>query len=131
MLGEHRDDHSGIFRTLAFVDGCSVGGHQHVELAKSGCDRSAIKPGNELARIGIDVVDGANIAVVDLLFVVVLDLHYLVAGSKHPTKPLDLAIAGGSECGLQLDVQRPCAGAPRFIGHSTWMSRMGSRPNRL
>src|SRR5260221_63681 len=71
----------------------------------------AIKHGYELARIRIDVVDGANITVVDLLFVVVLDLHHLVGGSKRPTKPLDLAIAGGIECGLQLDVQRPCAGA--------------------
>ncbi len=111
MLGKHRDDHGGIFRTLAFVYGRSVGGHQHVELSKSVCDGPTIKPGNELARIGIDVVDGANIAVVDLLFVVILDLHHFVAGSKRPTKPLDLAIAGGIECGLQLDVQRPCAGA--------------------
>ena len=101
------------------------------ELAKSVCDGPAIKAGNELARIGVDVVDGADIAVVDLLFVVVLDLHHLVAGSKRPTKPLDLAIAGGIERGLQFDVQRPCAGAARFIGHSTWMSRMGSRPNRF
>jgi hypothetical protein len=67
---------------------------------KSVCDGPAIKAGNELARIGIDVVDGTNIAAVDLLFVVVLDLHHLVAGSKRPTKPLDLAIAGGIECGL-------------------------------
>src|SRR6478736_4101309 len=72
MLGEHRDDHGGIFRTLALVDGRSVGGHQHVELAKSVCDGPAIKAGNELARIGINVVDDANVAVVDLLFVVVL-----------------------------------------------------------
>jgi hypothetical protein len=38
------------------------GGHQHVKLAKSVCHGPAIKAGNELARIGIDVVDGANIA---------------------------------------------------------------------
>ena len=64
------------------------------------------KTGDELARIGIDVVDGTNVAVVDLLFVVVLDLHHLVAGSKRPTKPLDLAVAGGIECGLQLETVR-------------------------
>jgi hypothetical protein len=34
MLVEHRDDHGGIFRTLAFVDGRGVGGHQHVKLAQ-------------------------------------------------------------------------------------------------
>src|SRR6478752_3270658 len=53
MLGEHRDDHGGIFRALAFVDGRSVGGHQHVELAKSVCDGPAIKARNELNRVGV------------------------------------------------------------------------------
>jgi hypothetical protein len=52
MLGEHRDDHGGIFRTLAFVDGRSVSEHQRVELAKSVCDRPTIKAGYELTRIG-------------------------------------------------------------------------------
>ena len=65
------------------------------ELAKSVCDGPTIKTGNQLARIGINIVDGANIAVVDLLFVVVLDLHHLVARSKRPTKSRDLTIAGG------------------------------------
>jgi hypothetical protein len=87
MLGEHRDNHGGIFRTLAFVDGRSVAGTS-MSSSPNPCvtDRPS-KFGNELARIGIDVVDGANIAVVDLLFVVVLDLHHLVVQPNH--RPCD------------------------------------------
>src|ERR1700740_2523928 len=35
MLREYRDDHGGIFRTLAFVDRRGIGRRQHVEFAKS------------------------------------------------------------------------------------------------
>ena len=107
----HRDDHGGIFRALALVDGRGIGRHQHVEFAKSVGDGPAVKAGDDLAGVGIDVVDIADVAVVDLLVVVVLDLHDLVAGGEGPAEPLDLAIAGGIERGLQLDVQRPCTHA--------------------
>src|SRR5262249_34050835 len=53
----------------------------------------------------------ANVAVVDLLVIVVLDLHDLVAGGEGPAEPLYLLFAGGVERGLQLNVQRPCARA--------------------
>src|SRR5215475_653548 len=108
MLTHNRDDHGRIFRGLAFVDGCSIGRHQHVEFAKSVSDGPTVKARNDLACVGIDVVDVSDIAVVDLLVIVVLDLHDFVAGSKRPTEALDLVIAGGIERGLQLDVQRTC-----------------------
>src|SRR6202048_1659289 len=88
------------------MNGRRVRGYQHVEFSKSVSDRSAVEARYDLTRVGIDVVDGADIAVVDLLVVVVLDLHHLVAGGKGPAKPLDLPIAGGIERCLQLDVQR-------------------------
>jgi hypothetical protein len=53
--------------------------------------------------------DVANVTVVGLLVVVVLDLHDLVAGGEGPAEPLHLAITGRIEGGLQLDVQRACA----------------------
>jgi hypothetical protein len=105
MLSEHRDDHGGIFRALALVDSRRVGGHQHVEFAESVSDGPTVKASNDLAGIGVDVLDIADIAVVDLLVVVVLDLHDLVAGGEGPAEPLDLAVAGRIERGLQLDVQ--------------------------
>src|SRR5271166_873071 len=121
MLGEHRDDYSWVFRALAFMNGRCVCGHQHVEFSKSVSDRSAVEARDDLTRIGIDVVDGADIAVVDLLVVVVLDLHHLIAERKGPAKPLDLPIAGraqearGPEGGS--DTTRSMAARP------SWMDR--------
>src|SRR5208337_3694116 len=57
------------------------------------------------------VVDVADVAVVDLLVVVILDLHDLVAGRKGPAEPLDLAFAGGVQRRLQFDVERTRADA--------------------
>src|SRR5215831_17208724 len=131
MLGEHRDDHSRVFRALAFMNGRRVRGHQHVELSKSVSDGSALEDRNDLTRSGIDVVDGADIAVVDLLVVVVLDLHHLIAGRKvQPNRSTLRSPAGLSVACSSMFNDRATA-PPRFIGHSTWMSWMGSRPNRL
>src|ERR1700730_5380436 len=105
MLGEHRDDHSWVFRALAFMNGRRVRRHQHIEFSKCVSDRSAVEARNDLTRVGVNLVDGADIAVVDLLVVIVLNLHPLIAGSKGPAKPLDLPTTGGIERGLQLNVQ--------------------------
>src|SRR6516165_4419200 len=131
MLGEHRDYHGGIFRSLALVNGRRVGRHQHVQLTESISEGPAIEAHSDLACVGFNIADVADIAVVDVLFVIVFDLHHFVAGGKGPAEPPDLEIAGRIERCLQLDVQRPPPTPPRFIGHSTWMSRIGSRPNRL
>ena len=60
------------------------------------------------AGVSIDIAD---VAVIDLLVVVVFDLYHLVAGREGPAEVLDLALAGGIEGGLQLDVERAGAGA--------------------
>src|SRR5690349_17040112 len=88
------------------MDGGGIGGHQHVEFPKSISDRPTVEAHDDLTRIGIDIVDIADVAVVDLLVIVVLDLHDFVTGGKSPAKPLHLAIAGGIERCLQLDIQR-------------------------
>ena len=41
VLRHDRDDHSGIFRALALVDGCGINRHQHVEFPKAVGDRRA------------------------------------------------------------------------------------------
>src|SRR5262249_40691951 len=107
MLGEHWDYHRGIFGSLALVNGHRVGRHQHVQFAEPISDAPPIEADNDLARLGVNLIDVADITVVHLLFIVVLDLHHLVAGGKGPAEPLDLAIAGRIERCLQLDVQRP------------------------
>src|SRR5512139_28337 len=85
-----------------------IGRHQHVEFAKPVSDRATVKARNDFACIGVDVADIADVAVIDLLIVIVLDLHDLVAGGEGPAEPLHLAITCGIERCLQFDVQRPC-----------------------
>src|SRR5262249_52708740 len=106
MLSEHWDDYSGIFRSLAFVNGRRVGRHHHIEFTESVFDGSAVEANSYFPSIGVDIVNGADVAVVNLLVVVVLDLHHLVAGGKSPAEAFNLAVAGGIERCLQFDVQR-------------------------
>src|SRR5208337_601019 len=75
VLGQDWDNHGGILGALAFVDGGGVGRNQRVEFAKPVGHRSAVKIGDEFAGFRIHVVDVAYVAVVDLLVVVVFDLH--------------------------------------------------------
>jgi hypothetical protein len=107
MLSEHWDDHRWIFGALAFVNGRRVSGHQHVEFAKAVSDGSAVKAGSDLACIGVDIVDISDIAVINFLVIIVLDLHDFVTRGEGPAEPLHFAIAGGIEGGLQFNVQRP------------------------
>ena len=93
------------------MDGGGIGWQQGGEFAKAVDHRPAIKGRGQFASIGINVIDVANVAVLDLLVVVVLDLHDLVAWRKCPAKPLDLAITGGVQRGLELNVERPRTGA--------------------
>ena len=82
MLREHRDDYCEIFRSLALVNGRSVGRYQRIEFSKSIGYGSTVKAYNDLTSVGINIVDVSDVAVVDLLVVVVLDLHHLVAGQR-------------------------------------------------
>jgi hypothetical protein len=95
VLRHHRDDHGRILRTLAFVDGHGVGRHKRVEFAKPVGDGAAVKAGGEFAIIGIDVVDIADVTVINILCLVVLNLHDLIAGGEGPPEALDLTLARG------------------------------------
>src|SRR5258708_21595822 len=75
MLGEHRVYYGGLFRSLAFFFFFNDTATTEIYTLSLHDALPIFKAGNELARIGIDVVDGANIAVIDLLLVVVFDLH--------------------------------------------------------
>src|SRR6202035_1065219 len=88
------------------MDGRGIGRHQRVEFAEAIGDGAAVETGGEFAGIGVDIVYIADIAVVDVSVVVVLDLHDLVAGGEGPTETLDLALAGGVQRCLEFDVQR-------------------------
>jgi hypothetical protein len=87
------------------VNGGGIGGYQPIEFANPVGHGSVVKRGGELASGGINIFDVADVAVIDVLFVIVLDLHDLVAGRKGRAKTLDLAISGRIEGSLELDVQ--------------------------
>ena len=91
VLGQDGDHHRGILGALALVDGGGIGGNQHVKLAEAVDHRPPVEGRDEFARLGIDVDDIADVAVMDFLVVVILDLHDLVAGRKGPAKALDKA----------------------------------------
>jgi hypothetical protein len=67
VLGEDGDDHGGIFGALALVDGRGIGGDQRVEFAEAVGRGAPVEARLEFPRIGIDIDDVADVAVVDLL----------------------------------------------------------------
>ena len=74
VLGRQRYHHRRIFRALAFVDRCRIGERQLVEIAGAVADPPAVKVDLQLAGGGIEPGDDAEIAVIDVLVVIVFDL---------------------------------------------------------
>jgi hypothetical protein len=93
VLGQDRDNNRWIFGPLALVDRHGIGWHERIEFAEAIGDIAAIESDNQFTRVLVDVIDVANVAIVDLLVIVVLDLHDLVARRKGPAEALHLAIA--------------------------------------
>ena len=58
--------------------------NQGVELAETIGEHAPVETRGQLVFIGIDIVDIADVAVIDLLVVVVFYLHHLVAGREGP-----------------------------------------------
>src|SRR6266536_3717142 len=78
MLRQHGNDDRRVFRDLAFVDGYGVSRHQGVKLTEAVGDGTAVEARSELATIKVDIHDIADVAVINLLVVIVLDLHDLL-----------------------------------------------------
>src|SRR5262245_18495033 len=108
---------AGYSEPLAFVDRGGIGRNQHVKLTKSVGDGSAVETSDKFSRIRIDIVDIPDVAVIDLLVVIVLDLHHLIARREGPAEALDLTLARRVQRGLQFDVER--AGADTAAIHWT------------
>ena len=106
VLGQNGNHDGGIFGALAFVNGRGVGRHQRVEFAKAINDSAPIEAGGEFAVVWIDIVDVADVTVIDFLVVVILDLHDLVAGREGPAKAFDLSLASRVQRFLQFDIER-------------------------
>src|SRR5258707_14112685 len=93
------------------MDRRGVGRHQRVEFTERVSDGAAIEAGYKLPVVEIDPINVTYVAVVDLLVVVVLDLHHLVAWRENPPEALDLLIARRIQCRLQLNIERASAHA--------------------
>src|SRR5271165_86889 len=106
VLRRQRDDHSRVFRPLALVDCCRIGQHQLIELAKAVSNFATLEVDAELAFLHVDARHDAEVAVVHVLVVVVLDLHHLVARAECPAEALDADIARRVQRVLQLDIER-------------------------
>jgi putative ABC transport system substrate-binding protein len=70
-----------------------------------GCRRSRRAP-----RIAVDIIDGADVAVVDLFLIVILNLHYFIAGGEGPAEPLAPAVAGEIEQSVETFARAPNGG---------------------
>jgi hypothetical protein len=62
----------------------------------------------EFAFLHVDAWDDAEVAVVDLLVVIVLDLHDFVARTEGPAEPFDADLARRVQRVVQLDIERAC-----------------------
>jgi hypothetical protein len=77
MLRGERDHHGRVLRSLRLVNrGCKARTSSS-SLAETVGDLAPIKLDQHLAGFSFDCADEAQVAVVDLLVVVVLDLHHL------------------------------------------------------
>jgi hypothetical protein len=83
MLGHHRDDDRWVFRALALVDRRGIGRDQRVEFPEAVGDCATVEVCGELAQIRIDIVDEPDVAVVDLLVVVVLPRQFRLIAIRH------------------------------------------------
>src|SRR5262249_31815242 len=100
-------DYDGwIFRALALVNCRCVGEYQLIQVAKPVDDLTTVKLDDDFAFLHVDARHEAEVAIVDILVVIVLDLHDLVARAEGPAKPLYADLARRVQGVLKLDVQR-------------------------
>ena len=109
VLRHDGNHHSWVFRALALVDACGVSRHVGVELAQAIGDRAPVEARCELTFLRLNAHYKTDVAILDLLVIVVLDLHDLVARREGPPEPFYLAISGGIEgaCNSMLRERAP------------------------
>src|SRR5258707_3915763 len=94
MLSHDWNYRGRVFRALALVNGRRIGRYQGVEFTESIGDGLGVEARGEFTGVGIDSADIADVAIVDVLVVVVLNLHDLVTRSVGPAEPLAFQVAG-------------------------------------
>ena len=104
MLGQDRNHHGGVFGTLGFVDGDRVGVDEFVQFREVVGDLPAVEGNQHLLPLHVDANDPADVAVVDLLVIVVRNLHHLVADPVEPPHPAHPLVAWVQRL-LEFDVE--------------------------
>lgn len=79
MAGVENHDDGRVFAALALVDGAGVGELQFVEFVVLVGDEFFVEEDGDFPLFFVDAVDDSDVAVKDVLVVVVLDLHDAVA----------------------------------------------------
>ena len=79
VAGIENHDDGGVFAALALVDGAGVGELQFVEFVILVGDEFFVEEDGDFAFFFVDAVDDSDVAVKDVLVVIVLDLHDAVA----------------------------------------------------
>jgi hypothetical protein len=92
-----------------WLDRGRIGQHQLVQLADAIDHLPALEIDRQFALLQVEARDDTQVAVVDFLVVVVLDLHDLVAEAEGPTEPFDTDLARRVQRFLQLDIERASA----------------------
>ena len=100
MPAERQHDH-GILRALRLVHGGRVRGRQRVQLAHGIAERPAVDLDRDLALLAVDPQHPAEVAIVHLAVVIVLQLHHLVAERKADAVVLEPVGQIGVERRLQ------------------------------
>ena len=82
-MGHHdRHNNNRIFRSLSFVNGCCICQYYFIQFRGIILYRTVIKADYERSLCNIYAVNNADIAVENLLVIVVLDLHHFIAGTE-------------------------------------------------
>src|SRR6516165_9446750 len=109
VLSTEGDYDGWIFRALALVNRRCIGEHQLIQVAKPVDHLTTVKLDADFAFLHVDARYHAKVAIVDILVVIVLDLHDLVARAEGPAKPFYADLARRVQGVLQLGVQRASA----------------------
>src|SRR5260370_39383258 len=92
MLRVQRDDDGGILASLRLMDRHCERERKLVQFSEIVNDRPAVKVHDDFALRLVDGGDTTDVAVEDVLVVVVPRLQHLVAGPELPAEALDLPL---------------------------------------
>jgi hypothetical protein len=98
-------------RSLATCGWGGAGENQLVQLSEAQGHLSGVELDHQLRCLGIEAPDDAEVPVVDLLVIVVFDLHHLVADAAGRAEALATQFARRVQRLLQIEIERPSAEA--------------------